>query len=466
MTTVDRAHLTRLVEREHARYVAEHPESLRLHQAADHLLGRVPMTWMSKWAGGFPLAFASAHGNRIVDVDGIEYLDFALGDTGAMAGHSPAATVAAVTRRIGTDGGITTMLPTADAEWVGAELSRRFGLPSWSFTLSATDANRWALRLARLVTGRPKVLVFSYSYHGTVDESFVVVGPDGAPRSRPGNVAPAVDPTETTRVVEWNDLDALEAALEHGDVAAVLTEPALTNIGIVLADPGFLDGVRELATRYGSLLIIDETHTISAGASGMTGRDGLRPDMFVIGKSLGGGVPCGAYGLSEDVAQAVRDAVSSGDADIVDVGGVGGTLAGNPLSLAAMRATLGDVLTETAFDSMIALATRYHDGIAATIAQAGLPWTVTQLGARAEYRFADPAPRNGGQAAAAADDDLDTYLHLYTLNRGIMLTPFHNMALMCPTTTEADVDRHLAVFAEAVAELVPDGSAGLGPAEQ
>ncbi|GAA1389939.1 aspartate aminotransferase family protein [Catellatospora chokoriensis] len=446
--------MTALVDRERETYRAGHPESRRVHERAEHLFGRVPMTWMSKWSGGFPLAYATAHGNKITDVDGRTYLDFALGDTGAMAGHSPRATVGAVHRRIAVDGGITTMLPTEDAEWVGAELTRRFGLPRWSFTLSATDANRWAARLARLVSGRPKLLVFSYCYHGSVDETFIVVGPDGKPRSRPGNVAPAVDPTQTTRVAEWNDLAAVERELAHGDVAAILAEPALTNIGIVLPEPGFLDGLRELATRYGALLMIDETHTISAGPGGMTARDGLRPDVFVIGKSLGGGIPCGAYGLTEEIADRVHRITATGSADIVDVGGVGGTLAGNALSLAAMRATLDEVLTDDAFAHMIRLAGDYTEDVRRILDTADVPWSVTQLGARAEYRFTRPAPRTGGESAAAADDLLDEYMHLYTLNRGILMTPFHNMALMCPDTTDADIARHTEVFEQAVAELV------------
>ncbi|WP_155370572.1 transaminase [Catellatospora vulcania] len=454
MTTLDRSRVSALVDRERDAYRAGHPESLRVHERAEHLFGRVPMTWMSKWSGGFPLAYATAHGNKITDVDGHTYLDFALGDTGAMAGHSPRATVAAVHRRIAVDGGITTMLPTEDAEWVGAELTRRFGLPRWSFTLSATDANRWAARLARLVTGRPKLLVFSYCYHGSVDETFIVLGPDGQPRSRPGNVAPAVDPTQTTRVAEWNDLAAVERELAHGDVAAILTEPALTNIGIVLPEPGFLDGLRELATRYGALLMIDETHTVSAGPGGMTARDGLRPDVFVIGKSLGGGIPCGAYGLTAEIADRVHRITATGGADIVDVGGVGGTLAGNALSLAAMRATLDEVLTDEAFAHMIRLAGDYTEDVRRILETAAVPWSVTQLGARAEYRFTSPAPRTGGQSAAAADDLLDEYMHLYTLNRGILMTPFHNMALMCPDTSDADVARHSEVFEQAVAELV------------
>jgi glutamate-1-semialdehyde 2,1-aminomutase len=411
------------------------------------------MTWMNMWSGGFPLYLDHARGNRVTDVDGHTYVDFALGDTGAMAGHSPAPTVAAVTRRMGELGGITTMLPTEDAQWVGAELTRRFGMPQWSFTLSATDANRWAIRLARLATGRPKVLVFAYCYHGSVDEAFALPGPDGKAESRPGNVAPPVDLDLTTRAATWNDLAGVEEALSHGDVAAILTEPALTNIGIVLPEPGFMEGLRELATRYGALLMIDETHTFSAGAGGATRAWGLQPDIFVIGKSIGGGIPSGAYGITEEVAAAIARHTEAGEADIVDVGGVGGTLAGNALSTAAMRATLGEVLTEDAFAHMTTLATAFTEGVQATLDELDVPWSVSQLGARVEYRFARPAPTTGEASAAAADEQLDAYMHLAMVNRGILMTPFHNMALMCPETSRDDVDRHTQVFREVVGAL-------------
>ncbi|MDU0314461.1 transaminase [Phycicoccus sp. M110.8] len=453
MATLDRTRLAALLEAEQAAYTDSHPRSRALFAQADNLFGRVPMTWMNMWSGGFPLYLDRAAGNRVTDVDGHTYVDFALGDTGAMAGHSPAATVAAVQRRMGELGGITTMLPTAEAQDVGAELTRRFGMPSWSFTLSATDANRWAIRLARLATGRPKVLVFAYCYHGSVDEAFALPGPEGKAQSRPGNVAPPVPLDLTTRAATWNDLESVERELAHGDVAAILTEPALTNIGIVLPEPGFLEGLRELATRYGSLLMIDETHTFSAGWGGATREWGLQPDIFVIGKSIGGGIPCGAYGISADVAAAVTRHTEAGDADIVDVGGVGGTLAGNALSIAAMRATLGEVLTEDAFAHMTGLATAFTAGVQQTLDDLDVPWSISQLGARAEYRFARPAPRTGEESAAAADDGLDAYLHLAMCNRGILMTPFHNMALMCPETSREDVDRHTEVFREVVGAL-------------
>ncbi|QYG94648.1 aminotransferase class III-fold pyridoxal phosphate-dependent enzyme [Iamia sp. SCSIO 61187] len=450
-TTIDRGRIADLLASERARYAERNPRSRAAAEASTHLFAGVPMTWMAKAPGGFPLVHVEAHGSRVVDLDGHELVDFCLGDTGAMAGHSPPATVAAVQRRYAEAGGATTMMPTEDAAAVAAELSRRFGLPTWSFALSATDANRWAIRLARAVTGRPRILVHSWCYHGSVDETFIVLGDDGRPAPRPGGVGAPWDVTETTRVVEYNDLGGLEAELAHGDVAALLVEPALTNMGIVLPEPGYLDGLRALATQAGALLIVDETHTLSAGPGGCTAAWGLAPDVVTLGKAIGGGIPIGAYGLSDEV----RDRIAARpELDLVDTGGVGGTLAGNALSLAAARATLTEVLTEAAFDRMIATATRYTAGVQDLIDEHDLPWSIAQLGARAEYRFCAPAPRTGGASQRATDGDLEDLLHLFLVNRGILLTPFHNMALMAPTTTAADVDAHLAVLAEAVAALL------------
>ncbi|MEU4238219.1 transaminase [Actinoplanes sp. NPDC026619] len=447
---VDRARLASLSHRERGVYADRHPRSAAAYASADHLFGRVPMTWMNKNAAGFPVYVGTARGARLTDIDGHEYVDFCLGDTGAMAGHSPAPVVAAVTHRLAELGGATTMLPTEDAAFVGAELARRFGLPYWSFALTATDANRWAVRLLRAVSGRPKILVNSYCYHGSVDESLIVVGPDGHGESREGNVGAPTDVTNTSRVAEFNDLAGLERELAHGDVAAVLMEPALTNIGIVLPEPGYLTGVRELTRRYGTYLINDETHTFSAGPGGATAAWGLEPDVLTIGKAIAGGIPIGAYGLSAALADAL---IGRADLDLVDMGGVGGTLAGNPVSMAAARATLTEVLTEEAFAGMIETAAAFADGVQKLIDDHQLPWSVAQLGARVEYRFANPAPRNGTESAATADAELEDFLHVYLANRGILLTPFHNMALMSPATTRADVDRHHEVFAAALAEL-------------
>ena len=449
--SIDRNKLADLLVRERALHVCRTNESRELYAQADNLFGRVPMTWMNKWSGGYPLYLKSARGNRIIDADDNEYVDFSLGDTGAMAGHSPEATVAAVQNRIGVEGGITTMMPNADAQWVAAELANRFGLPLWSFSLTATDANRWALRIARQVTGKDKVLAFSYCYHGAVDETLVRSGPNGEAILREGNVGPAVPISETTRVAEFNDLESVERALAHGDVAILITEPALTNIGIVLPEPGFMAGLRKLCTQYGALLLIDETHTISAGWGGCTKAWDLKPDILVIGKSIGGGIPSGAYGLSQEVADAINAAE---DSDLIDVGGVGGTLAGNVLSTAAMRATLGEVLTPAAFEHMIELATEFREGVEEILVRYNVPWSIAQLGARAEYRFVSPGPRTGTESAAAYDSDIEEYLHLYMSNRGLLLTPFHNMALMCPTTSTADVALHTKLFDAAVCELV------------
>jgi glutamate-1-semialdehyde 2,1-aminomutase len=395
------------------------------------------------WAGGHPIYLDSAQGARLVDVDGNEYADFCLGDTGAMAGHSPEP----VMRAVREQAGLTTMLPTEDAAWVGEELTRRFGLPYWQFSLSATDANRWLLRMCRQVTRRPRVAVFNWCYHGSVDEAFVTL--DG---SREGNVGPMVDPAETTRVAEFNEVDSVEAALAHGDVACLLMEPALTNVGIVLPEPGFLDAVRELCTRHGTLLIIDETHTFSAGPGGCTAAWGLEPDAISLGKSIAGGVPIGAYGVSADLAERIA---AEEDADYEDTGGVGGTLAGNALSLAAARAALGEVLTPAAFERMSALRERFVAGVEAALERHSVPWSIVSLGARAEYRFAAEPPRTGAESAAAADREVEEYLHLFLLNRGVLITPFHNMALTCPATTEEQVDRHTEAFTAAVEELAP-----------
>ncbi len=452
MTTparLDRSRLARLMAAEMTRFADEHPRSAALHEAARaSLLEGVPMPWMVKWAGPFPPYVEIAAGAHFSCVDGHDYIDFCLGDTGAMAGHGPAPTIAAVERQMRR--GITHMLPTEDAAWVGEELTRRFGVSAWQFALSASDANRWALRLARHITGRSKVVVHDHCYHGSVDEAIAVLDPSGAVVPVRGSVGPQVDVAQTTRVVEFNDIAGLEAALADGDVAAVLIEPALTNVGIVLPEPGYLDAVREATRRTGTLLIIDETHTICAGPGGATGAWGLQPDMVVIGKTIGGGIPSAAYGFTPEVAARIHTSLEVVDSD---VGGIGGTLAGYALSLAATRATLGEVLTAEAFERMIPLAERWETGVASVIRDAGIPWHVTRLGARAEYHFMPDPPRTGAEQWANSDPDLERFLHLWAMNRGILMTPFHNMALMSPATTAADVDRHTAVFREAVAAL-------------
>ncbi len=445
---IDRAHLSSLLERERKTFVERNPRSRKLYERSRRsLVGGVPMNWMTKWAGPFPVFAERAEGARVHDVDGHEYIDFCLGDSGAMTGHAPPGAVDAIVDQLRR--GTTMMLPTDRAPRVGEELARRFGLPYWQFTLTATDANRFALRLARAITGKPKILVFNWCYHGSVDEALIRLSENGTTPAR-GNVGPPVDPALTTRIVEFNDLDALERELAFEDVACVLAEPALTNIGIVHPQPGFHAALRELTTRHGALLILDETHTLCAGPGGCTGADGLEPDLVTMGKPIGSGVPSGAYGIRAEHAERAFGAGAGVDSDW---SGVGGTLAANALSMAAMAATLENVLTPAAYEGMIARAERFETAAAEIIARHGLPWHMSRLGCRVEYRYAPTPPVNGSEAVASTDCELDDFTHLYALNRGVLMTPFHNMALMSPATTDADVDRCAEVFEASVQEL-------------
>lgn len=442
MPAVDRAGVARLAREDAARFRQLHPACEALHERAmASMPAGVPMSWMAKWAGPFPLSVQHASGASFTCSDGIEHVDLCLGDTGAMTGHSPAATVTAVRDQVGR--GITLMLPTADAAVVAEDLTGRFGLPQWQFTLSATDANRHVLRYARHLTGRAKVLVADHCYHGSVDEAFATLDATGAVVSRRGNIGAPVPPSATTTVVQFNDVTALERALAGGDVACVLMEPAMTNVGIVLPEPGYHEALRALTREHGALLVLDETHTLCAGPGGMTAQAGLDPDVVTVGKAIGGGVACGAFGMTADLAERVVGSVELAD---VDLGGVGGTLAGSALALAAMRATLSQVLTPAAFAHMTSLASRWATGVAEAVAAHALPWQVTQLGARAEYAFSPHPPRTGAPAAAAEDTLLSTALHLAALVDGVLLTPFHNMALMSPATSAADVDAHSRSF--------------------
>jgi glutamate-1-semialdehyde aminotransferase len=446
---VDPDRLAAALAAEQDRFERTHPRAAARHRASSSLLGGVPMPWMMRWAGGFPVVAAHAQGARLTDTDGNEYVDLCLGDTGAMAGHAPPPVVAAASEQLAR--GATLMLPTDDAEVAAGELASRFDLPRWLFTLSATDANRTALRIARHATGRGTVVCFSYSYHGGVDETFAVRRPaDGTTVARAGSVGPPVDVALTTRAIEFNDVDMLRDALAPGDVACVIAEPAMTNMGIVLPEPGYHDELRGLTREAGTLLLIDETHTFSAGPGGATREWGLEPDLLSIGKAIAGGVPTGALGLSAALADAI---LGDPSADLEDVGGVGGTLAGNALSLAATRAALTEVLTAGAFEHATAVATRLREGIESVIASSGLPWHVLQLGTRVEYRFPPTPPRNGSESHLIDEPLLERYLHLHALNRGVLITPFHNMLLACPATELADADRHTEVFAEAVEQI-------------
>jgi glutamate-1-semialdehyde 2,1-aminomutase len=446
---LDRNHLVELLCLEEKKFQVEHPNSHKLFQRACRSLhGGVPMLWMIRWAGAFPLFVKEAKGAHFLDVDGHTYIDFCLGDTGAMTGHSPEAALEAIQKQAAR--GITFMLPIENAIWVGEELQRRFGLKYWQFTLTATDANRFAIRMARHITGRSKILVFNYCYHGSVDESFITLDEEGTPGSRKGNLGPPVNPMETSKVIEFNDIPALETALAAKDVAVVLAEPVMTNIGIIHPNPGYHEVLREITRRTGTYLIIDETHTLCTSPGGYTGKYGLKPDFLTCGKSLASGVPAAVYGFTQEVANAFWEKL---EIDQSDVGGIGGTLSGNALSIAVMRATLENILTQSMYDRCVTLADRYEQGVLGVIREFALPWIVKRLGFRVEYWFRETPPGNGGEANAAVDSDLDRYMHLWALNRGVLMTPFHNMALIAADTTEEDVDYHSKVFRGAVQAL-------------
>lgn len=437
-----------LLEHERQAFAAARPKSQALSaQAAQHLLFGVPLHWMNDWSTPFSLYVEEARGARFTDVDGHRYADFCLGDTGAMFGHAPppvARALAAQAQR-----GFTTMLPSEDAVWVSAELARRFGLPYWQFAMTASDANRFVLRWARAATGRDKIVVFNGCYHGTVDDVFVDLI-DGRPTQRASLLGQVHDLLDHTRVVEFNDLAALADALKHNDVACVLAEPAMTNIGMVLPEAGYWQEAQALIRRHGTLLAIDETHTISSGPGGYAKAHGIEPDLFVLGKPVGGGVPCAVYGFSAELAARAQQAKRTAPPGH---SGIGTTLTANMLAMSAMRATLAEVMTEATYTHMFALASRLESGLTEAIARHALPWCVTRVGARTEFQFTPSPPRNGSEARAQLDDELEHIVHLYLLNRGVLITPFHNMMLVCPATTTEDVDRLVDTFDACLAAL-------------
>jgi glutamate-1-semialdehyde 2,1-aminomutase len=436
---------------ESAIYVDAHPRSLQRtgHGIAGYYDG-VPMHWMRDWPMPFPFVVEEAHGAVLRDIDGNEYADFCLGDTGSMFGHSPPAVAEAIARQ--STRGLTYMLPTEDTIAVGQLLAERFGLPHWQVATTATDANRFALRVARAVTGRPKILVFNGCYHGTVDETFVRLV-DGRAVNRPGLLGQVTDLTQLARVVEFNDLPALAEALSHRDVACVITEPVMTNSSMVLPDPGFHAELRRLTRETGTLLLIDETHTISTGPGGYTRAHGLEPDLFVVGKPVAGGVPASVWGFTDDVARRLGDARAQTPPGH---SGMGTTLSANALSLAAMRATLEHVMTPDAYRHMERLAAMLAAGLLDAVERNRLPWHVVRVGARVEFISARGPLRNGTEAEAAHAPALERAMHLSLLNRGCLIAPFHNMMLVSPVTGEDQVARLCAAFDEAAGRLARD----------
>jgi glutamate-1-semialdehyde 2,1-aminomutase len=445
---VEPARVSALLDREKKLFAERTPRSKVLaSETAKHWLNGVPMHWMVDWGTPYPLFVAEAHGVTLTDVDGHTYVDFCLGDTGAMFGHSPPAIADAIRRQAGRR--LTTMLPSPDAAIVGDLLAKRFGLPFWQVTATASDANRAVIRWARAATGRRKLLVFNGCYHGAVDDTFVSLE-NGKPRNRPGLVGEIRDVTADTAVIEFNDVGALEAALRSEDVALVLAEPVMTNCGMVLPAEGYHDALRNLTRRYGSLLCIDETHTISSGAGGYTGTHSLEPDFFVMGKPISGGIPAAIYGWSDAVQGKIKAYVENRESGY---SGIGTTLSGSAMQLACMRAVLENILTDDVYGRALPLAEFLERGIDTIIRHHGLPWHVVRVGLRAEIVSAAGHPRNGTEALLFAHSTAEHAMHLYCLNRGVVITPFHNMMLVCPHTEIAGVERLLDALDGAMSEI-------------
>lgn len=406
------------------------------------------MGWHRRWVEPFPIYVREAKGVHLLDVDGHRYVDISLGDSGALYGHSPEATVKAMINQVRK--GITFGLPTEDAIWVGEELARRLGLPYWQVYMTASDANKFAIRIARAVTGRDMVLVYHGCYHGSIEEASVTLR-DGKAIPDSLNVAWRLpDPSRRTQIIEFNDVGALEKALSPQDIACVVCEPAMTNVhvGIIYPESGYHDALREITRRYGTLLILDETHTIAAGPGGLTREMGLDPDILTLGKPIAGGMPVGAAGFSQKVVNKLMETE--------DWREIGGTLSANALALAALRATLEHVMTESAYEYMISLAKRAAEGSSKIIKDAGLPWCVTRLGCRIEYGFQPAPPKNGADfdEVHEVNTELGKLFHIYMITHGVLMTPFHNVVLISPATTTEDVGFYNGVFGRFVKELV------------
>ena len=447
---VPKDRLEALAAREARRFAASRPlAAAALTAGAGAWLNGVPMHWMADWPMPHLPLVAKATGARLTDIDGYGIDDFCLGDTGSMFGHSPEPVARAIRKQ--AKRGLTYMLPTEDAMEAGRLLTERFGDFRWQIATTATDANRFALRVARAVTGRPKVLVFNGCYHGTLDDTMVELA-RGKTANRAGLVGQVQDLTKGAVVCEFNDLAAVEKALARGDVAAILTEPVMTNCCMVLPEAGFLAGLRDLATRHGALLIIDETHTISSGLGGYTRVHGLKPDMFVVGKCVAGGMPTAIWGMRDAVADRFRayDATRAPGHS-----GMGTTLSGNPMQFACLRATMAEVMTPETYAHMEAGAERLASGLAAVIEQHGAPWHVVRVGARVEFICAPGPLKNGTEAHLAHQPQVEAAVHTALLNRGCLIAPFHNMMLVSPATKKRQIDRLISAFDEILTELFP-----------
>jgi glutamate-1-semialdehyde 2,1-aminomutase len=446
---VDAGRVAALKEREDAAFAAARPRGLAMWAAGrDVMPNGVPMSWLRTSYDHPPLFIESAAGSRLRDVDGHEYADFNIADMSMFTGYGPAPVVDAVARQVAA--GSQYLLPTEDSVWVAGELGRRYGLPLWQFTLAATSANTEVIRVARSITGRERVLFFDGKYHGHFDDVLVELD-DG--RLVPEEDGLPQDVTARTVVVPFNDLDALERALSGRDVAVVVTEPVLTNnVGLLMPDDGFHKSLREVTRGTGTLLAYDETHTQVVGPGGLTRLWALEPDFVTVGKSIAAGIPLGAYGMTPEVAE-VLQRPGGRDEDKPQVA-VGGTLFGNPVSMAAARATMGEVLTDDAYAHSQRLGARLADGLSRIVADSGVTWTTHRFWPRSGLSFSPQPPRTAAEALETFDVPLRRLMRIYLANRGVWDAIVGAGPTCSVAATDEDVDAYLGAFADLMHELV------------
>lgn len=445
---MERVSIEAMREREIAGFIAANPKSKAHAKSAQAWFQGVPFHRMLDWSSPFPIVAAEASGATLTSIDGQVFDDFCLGDTASMFGHSPAPLAKAIAAQAGQ--GLSYMLPTAKGAQLGSMLADMFGLPQWQVTTTASEANRAVIRWCRGITGRDKILIFNGCYHGAVDDVFVDLR-DGRAVNRPSLIGQVQDLLPTTVAIEFNDVDALASALRGGDIACVLAEPLMTNIGMVRDTPEFLTELRRLCDETSTILVFDETHTISSGYGGHSNMHGPKPDILVVGKSIGGGVPCAVYGFTEEIAKRMAALNASRPAGH---SGIGTTLSANAMAITAMHAMLGQVITRHAYAHMLSMADRLVAQLNGVISTHALDWHVSHVGARVELVCSAIPPRNGSEARAGMDHTLESTVHLYLANRGILLAPFHNMMLVSPVTQAAQVDRLAAELNSALTELL------------
>jgi glutamate-1-semialdehyde 2,1-aminomutase len=451
MAQIHADRIAELKRREDIHFQRTHTKSLAtLKRARRSMPNGVPMSWMTELYAHPPMFVAAAEGIAFADIDGNHYKDFSLGITAAFCGHNAAPVVAAAARQLAN--GSVLQLPTEDSIWVAEELQRRYRQPKWQFTITASQANTELLLLSRLATGRERVLVFEGKYHGHVapllalrDQAVTVPEYRGI----------RFDEIRNTLVVPFNDLVAVEQALQAREVALVLSEPAMTNLGIIEPDAGFHAGLRALAGQYDAILAIDETQTQACSFGGLSRLWDLRADALVIGKSMAGGVPLAAYGMNERLAAEIDrpthpDYLSGAP---IDQPALGGTMFANAVSMAACRASLAEVMTATAYERATSLAGKLADGLKAIIERNELEWSVCQLGTRVWRCYARQLPRNAAEVRNCDIPALRDLQRVYLVNRGIWDFGTWAGPIVGIPASESDIDSYLSAWNELLSEV-------------